>query len=196
MRFMNKICLLILVVTSAFYGSQANANLTTPLGTIPSLFSYTTTNTGSDSIFTDIWTFQVAANALLNDSQSSTGITGLYTQGVDLTSVKLFDGASLVATGTLTAAVTVVPTTPALTITNYFENLSNIVLTTGHQYTLQVQGNYLGTVGGSYTGTLSTSPSAVPVPAAIWLFGSALAGFIGFNRRRPLQQAARYSCVI
>jgi len=30
----------------------------------------------------------------------------------------------------------------------------------------------------------------VPLPAAVWLFGSALAGFVGFNRRKPLQQAA------
>jgi hypothetical protein len=27
------------------------------------------------------------------------------------------------------------------------------------------------------------SVSAVPVPAAIWLFGSALLGFIGYGRR-------------
>lgn len=29
-------------------------------------------------------------------------------------------------------------------------------------------------------------PSAVPIPAAIWLFGTALMGFIGFSRRRNL----------
>jgi hypothetical protein len=28
------------------------------------------------------------------------------------------------------------------------------------------------------------APSAVPVPAAIWLFGSALVGLIGFGKRR------------
>lgn len=31
---------------------------------------------------------------------------------------------------------------------------------------------------------LGANPSAVPVPAAAWLFGSALAGFIGFGRRK------------
>ncbi len=30
----------------------------------------------------------------------------------------------------------------------------------------------------------SITPAAVPVPAAAWLFGSALAGFIGFKRRK------------
>ena len=34
-----------------------------------------------------------------------------------------------------------------------------------------------------------SSITAVPVPGAIWLFGSALTGFIGFNRRKPMQQA-------
>ena len=29
-------------------------------------------------------------------------------------------------------------------------------------------------------------PSEVPVPAAVWLFGTALAGFIGFSRRRKV----------
>ena len=32
--------------------------------------------------------------------------------------------------------------------------------------------------------TLSDTPSAVPVPAAAWLFGSALLGFFGFSRRK------------
>lgn len=29
------------------------------------------------------------------------------------------------------------------------------------------------------------TPNAVPVPAAVWLFGSALAGFIGAKRKKP-----------
>jgi len=33
---------------------------------------------------------------------------------------------------------------------------------------------------------VSDRPSVVPVPAAIWLFGSALVGFIGISRRRRL----------
>lgn len=31
---------------------------------------------------------------------------------------------------------------------------------------------------------ISGTAAVVPVPAAVWLFGSALAGFIGFNRRK------------
>lgn len=32
--------------------------------------------------------------------------------------------------------------------------------------------------------TVSSIPNAVPVPAAVWLFGTAMAGLIGFSRRR------------
>ncbi len=39
------------------------------------------------------------------------------------------------------------------------------------------------TVNGKYC----PPPSAVPVPGAVWLFGSALAGLIGFGRRRRVQ---------
>jgi hypothetical protein len=35
----------------------------------------------------------------------------------------------------------------------------------------------------------STAMTAVPVPAAVWLFGSALASFVGFNRRKHMLQA-------
>ncbi|WP_446810778.1 hypothetical protein ACH50O_04150 [Methylomonas sp. 2BW1-5-20] len=31
---------------------------------------------------------------------------------------------------------------------------------------------------------ISVTPAAVPVPGAIWLFGSVLAGFVGINRRK------------
>ena len=34
----------------------------------------------------------------------------------------------------------------------------------------------------------SVSLTAVPVPSALWLFGSALAGVIGFNRKKSLRQ--------
>jgi hypothetical protein len=33
-------------------------------------------------------------------------------------------------------------------------------------------------------GSVSAAPSAVPVPAAAWLFGSALVGLAGIGRKR------------
>jgi len=38
-------------------------------------------------------------------------------------------------------------------------------------------------------GTFNLAPSAVPVPAAVWLFGSAMAGLMGFARRKSAASA-------
>lgn len=46
-------------------------------------------------------------------------------------------------------------------------------------YVLQVRGKVSGTSNGSYSGVINT----VPIPAAVWLFGSAL-GMMGWMRRR------------
>lgn len=46
-------------------------------------------------------------------------------------------------------------------------------------------GNYLDITSFDF-GSLNNEPSVVPVPAAAWLFGSALLGFIGFGRRKKL----------
>lgn len=59
-----------------------------------------------------------------------------------------------------------------------------ISLAAGH-YTLNFSGNPADqTLGGTqgYQATLATAP--VPLPAAVWLFGSGLIGLIGFARRR------------
>ena len=51
-------------------------------------------------------------------------------------------------------------------------------------------GAWAAMVGGANTstlvGTFSLAPSAVPVPAAVWLFGSAMAGLFGIARRRAI----------
>lgn len=36
------------------------------------------------------------------------------------------------------------------------------------------------------TGPVDPNPSAVPVPGAVWLFGTAIAGFAGFGRRKTV----------
>ena len=56
---------------------------------------------------------------------------------------------------------------------------------------IYIQSSYSGFTNGSGTGPLildNLQLAAVPVPSAIWLFGSALVGFIGFNRRKTIQQ--------
>ena len=48
------------------------------------------------------------------------------------------------------------------------------------QYVLQIQ----KTVSGWET--ITTNVSAVPLPGALWMFGAALVGFVGFSSRRKL----------
>ena len=69
-----------------------------------------------------------------------------------------------------------------------FGVLSDTSLPIG-DFTDEIQGIWsTGTAGGgSYTANITNlSSTIVPVPAAAWLFGSALLGFIGFSRRRKL----------
>ncbi len=48
-------------------------------------------------------------------------------------------------------------------------------------YVLEVRGNVTGANGGSYSGSLNLTP--VPLPAAVWLLLSGLAGFVTLVRR-------------
>ena len=52
--------------------------------------------------------------------------------------------------------------------------------------------SFVGASGSSYIGLDNVSvfgASAIPIPAAAWLFGTALVGFIGFGRRRGMSQS-------
>lgn len=60
--------------------------------------------------------------------------------------------------------------------------LENTVLSAG-TYVLEIRGNVFGSAGGSYSGSLNVAP-AVPVPAALVLFGSALSGLLAVRRQK------------
>jgi hypothetical protein len=49
-------------------------------------------------------------------------------------------------------------------------------------YVLEVRGTVTGSSGGSYSGVLNVAP--VPVPGALWLFGSAVGGMLTLRRSR------------
>lgn len=67
----------------------------------------------------------------------------------------------------------------------------------GHNFTLSLLASdcyfgghggyaYLDGFGGETPPVGPTDPSAVPLPGAVWLFGSAIAGFAGFGRRKSV----------
>ncbi len=62
------------------------------------------------------------------------------------------------------------------------------LLSAGSPYTLSVTGTVLDPSGRNLETDYSITmfATAVPIPAAFWLFGSALVGFIGFGRRRSV----------
>jgi len=54
---------------------------------------------------------------------------------------------------------------------------------------LQLTGLWKGMLGAdsSIIGTFNLAPSAVPVPAAVWLFGTGIIGLVGAGKRKKLQ---------
>ncbi len=65
-----------------------------------------------------------------------------------------------------------------------------LCMTTDYNGTYQLAMQNMSTAYTTFNVYLKgTTPAVVPIPAAIWLFGSALAGFIGFNCRKPMNQA-------
>lgn len=58
-------------------------------------------------------------------------------------------------------------------------------------FKLRISGDATNSLGlsGSYQMTVNSSVQAVPVPAAVWLFGSALLGLVGVTRRNSKSTA-------
>jgi len=74
------------------------------------------------------------------------------------------------------------------TVTLLFSNLAPgayTVFVGGTSYANQ--GSVANNASRGIGGTLTITPTAVPIPPAVWLFGSALTGLVGWSRRKPLQ---------
>jgi hypothetical protein len=131
---------------------------------------------------------QIAADA----TQSSTFKPGFT----------LFSGWDTSATsskhGSWNVALPAIPVNPrGTTGLTYLGQASSTVAgdTVSYLFSNLAAGNYSLWIGGngsdaspvgsqSYIANITASPSAVPVPGAVWLFGSAIAGFAGLRRRK------------
>jgi len=106
----------------------------------------------------------------------STGIRNVTVENPDenitITSVIITDSASA------TIASAIFDGTGSWNMSAYLFNTTT--------YTLTILGGLAGNFGGSVT----TTVSAVPLPAAVWLFGSALVGLFGASRRKSSAMAA------
>ena len=72
----------------------------------------------------------------------------------------------------------------ALTAYNFFpSDINDASGITNGGYTLFNSLNWSVTFTGPENAIISQRATTVPVPAAVWLFGTALAGFVGFKRK-------------
>lgn len=128
-----------------------------------------------DNSFDLALTFTSQSNATL----TSTGGMGIAWGGT-LNSVELLQNNVLVATAHLT------PFSSGI-INSWTYSIDPTALYVGDTYTLDLQGTGAWFGLGEIQGTIDiVNVSAVPVPAAVWLFSSSIVGFIGFNRRKSV----------
>jgi hypothetical protein len=130
-------------------------------------------NAGSFHNFSEAQDFSNAGNTLVLDSSIANWNLDFSIQDISSGSITGF-GLEVYSGGLLVATVT-----PP----------SSVITLAAGTYTLRfvVQGG-VG-ANGLVIGT-AAAVSGVPVPAAVWLFGSALMGLVGASRRKASQQAA------
>lgn len=116
----------------------------------------------------------IAANSAVDDTLEFTfsgfpsvlSISNTLPQGWNSFSISLWDNAGFVGAALASASGTV-------------GDIAFQVALNAGTYFFHVQGET-----GSRLGTYQVGVYATPIPAAIWLFGSALMGLVGFSRRK------------
>lgn len=90
-------------------------------------------------------------------------------------------GTGLATADIVAASIGALGSSPFVGTTNMNSITFNAVA--GEYYTIFL-GGYMGGAWATTTDGYSLTVSQVPVPGAVWLFGSAMAGMVGFGRRR------------
>jgi len=110
------------------------------------------------------------AKVILGDTDPTNGLSASYALYTDTdTSVNSSNTDAVVVSDTFLTDISVENNLPFLTF----------VMQAGQQYVLALTTD-------TSISAITTSVSAVPLPGAIWLFGSALLGFLGFSNRRKI----------
>ena len=163
------------------------------------LFKFTNNSLISSSI-TDVYFdygntnyFTSISNNALGAAGESAGVT--YADGaspsnlpagntIGFTADASGDSAPPVMANGVNAANEYVAFLGALGLNSSFSDVITALDNNAFRIGLHVQA--IGELGGSEAFINSSEkPSQVPLPSAIWLFGSAILGFAGYNKRRP-----------
>ena len=118
--------------------------------------------------FTDTWTFTAPANNGIGATATNIGVfdfSNFTISGVISSFVGTLDGHLLTTLATPTLNVLV----------------GNFLGSIAGQHTLVFSGN--AGAGAAYGGNVAIAVAQTPIPAAVWLFGSALMGLTGISRR-------------
>ncbi|MEW8321975.1 MAG: VPLPA-CTERM sorting domain-containing protein [Candidatus Thiodiazotropha taylori] len=168
MKLLKRISSAILGLVSLFglgSATAVNYNVDLTLGQTHTFNHLHTDTYDYSGTFTDTGTFELTNAGSVNVSIADNELTSV----VDLLSVSAFtvyDSSSNALFTTSDLVNTVIP-------------LSNLA---AGVYTLQFVGDADGIFGAAYNVTVS----AVPLPAAAWLFGTALIGFVAYSARRTV----------
>ena len=145
--------------------------------------TYTNLSTGISNLtgktFEDTITFTLPSYNSLAANVTST-IKGVQGNGIKLTSLSLYEGGTLVATGVASTSATGISSLDDL----LYEGLESAGI-----YKLVVDGTFLGKGGGSYGGTVNVTP--VPEPESWGLTVSGLVAVGLMVRRRKGQAKGR-----
>jgi hypothetical protein len=154
-------------------------------------FAQVGVNLPGDQYLTTLTSGSLGTRTAGNTAQWSTGLQNT----LSTVNVNAAGANSVYATTTAKGGVFDV-TTLATNVSNLFTNgaFTNITgLTSTTLYNVAVGSSAITTTSGGTltlsTAGLSFAPSAVPLPAAIWLLGGGLLGLAGVSRRKPVVPA-------
>lgn len=191
------------ITVSGYFDSTKN-NTTIDLGAIPtSAISATSNNQnlafpvfGSTASSSNASRFPQATT--MDTSNTSTGQIGLSgalkATNPGLTNYQTFQDFTLQKVGGTWNLVTHdgLGANTLFQLTNVSEGIGANGLSLSGDLIFPSNANLIGLSWGTFLGVTNTSalvghlnltPSAVPVPAAVWLFGSAMAGLVGYRRK-------------